>query len=363
MKSKLKQLLACAVAAVMLAGLFAINVTANAADEIRVILDGEELEFDVAPQIVDERTMVPMRAIFEALGATVEWDDETRTVTAVRGETTVIMQVGNYSMFVDDSEIVLDVAPLIEGERTLVPARAVAEGLDADVQWDGVARVVTITSQADDADNDDEQTEVATHFDIEAIASLRHSFEQRWLPQLIYEVEDIVALLLRVLTVIPPEESETFELLKELIRDEWFITTANAIAGYLVGLDIGYSADDMDTLTASVVAMQAEVGLGQEHIVSIEFEQIDDDTTAFIIEMLHIDVYNISTFIAIAYNEYFGLRYFTLEQIIDMFGLDPDVFMFCFVVIGPIWERGSLGATLNTREHFVEAVRYEMSVD
>jgi len=71
MEFKPKQLLACFVAAVMLTGLFTVGTVASTADNIRVILDGVELEFDVAPQIVDERTMVPMRAIFEALGATV----------------------------------------------------------------------------------------------------------------------------------------------------------------------------------------------------------------------------------------------------------------------------------------------------
>ena len=57
------------------------TISATATDNITVKLDGRNVEFDVAPQLVNERTMVPVRAIFEALGATVEWDQQTNTVT------------------------------------------------------------------------------------------------------------------------------------------------------------------------------------------------------------------------------------------------------------------------------------------
>ena len=355
MKLKLKQLLACVIAITMLTGLFAVSVTANTADDIRVFLDGEELEFDVAPQIVDERTMVPMRAIFEALGATIEWDDETQTVTAVRDETTVVMQVGNYLMFVNDNEITLDVAPLIEGDRTLVQVRAVAEGLDADVQWDGVARVVTITSMiVDDAgDGDEERSYIPI-----AVRQFRHSFEQIGLPRLVFG-HDFFELLLSYFY----EHFEAYELAglaEHVILYEWFVTSGNPIAGFLVDSDIGYSADDMDTLTESILAMQEVMSLGPEHIVSVVFESINDSTNAIIIEMLNINEHLISTFIAIAYNEHVGLRYFTLEQPLNMFGDSDPLFVFSYVEVG---ERGSLAAIENSREAFIEAVRYEMTVD
>jgi len=348
MKLKFKQLLACVIAAVMFAGLFAVNTAANAADDIRVMLDGEELTFDVAPQIVDERTMVPMRAIFEALGATVEWDDETRTVTATRGETVVVMQVGNYSMYVDGNEIVLDVAPFIEDDRTLVMARAVAEGLDADVQWDGEARVVTITSavvedenndeedeDADEEENEQEEVAVADDDDdsIEAIAQIRHVFEQRWLPQMLYEIQDTVSLMLPLLTIIPPEEMSALRLLEDIIREEWRIITN-----------------------------LADVDVGPEHIVSVEFEQLGNNTNAIIIEMLHINRHSISTHIGIVHNPAVGLRYFTLEQSLDMFGTGNPPFMFSHVLISPdVWERGGIHLIENTREAFIDAIRAEMN--
>jgi len=113
---------------------------------ITVMLDGNQLEFDVPPQIINNRTMVPMRLIFEALGAVVEWDGATQTVTAVRDNTIVIMKIDNQIMFVDDHEITIDTSPSLINGRTLVPVRAVAEGLGTEVDWDTSTRTVIITS-------------------------------------------------------------------------------------------------------------------------------------------------------------------------------------------------------------------------
>ena len=57
-------------------------ITVIADEEIRVVLDGQELYFDVPPQLINNRTMVPMRKIFEAMGASVEWEGTTQTIHA-----------------------------------------------------------------------------------------------------------------------------------------------------------------------------------------------------------------------------------------------------------------------------------------
>ncbi len=112
---------------------------------IRVTLDGQEIGFDQPPVIVRDRTLVPLRAIFEAMGAVVSWDDTTETVTAVRGNTKISLQIGSDKLFVNGSERVLDVPAQLMGGRTLVPARAVAEGLGADVGWNDETQTVIIT--------------------------------------------------------------------------------------------------------------------------------------------------------------------------------------------------------------------------
>lgn len=116
-------------------------------DEIKVIVDGIEVQFDQPPVIENSRTLVPMRAIFEALGARVEWFPKTENILAVNGDNEIIMKIGSKDMFFNGEEtIVLDVAPKIMGSRTLVPLRAVSEVFDADVLWDNDTRTVTITT-------------------------------------------------------------------------------------------------------------------------------------------------------------------------------------------------------------------------
>lgn len=116
------------------------------ADGISVTLNGGELSFDVPPQIISDRTFVPMRKIFEALGASVEWDDETKTVTGRKGDVVVNVSIGSAVLFKNGSPKMLDVAPTIIDSRTLVPIRAIAESFDCQVDWIEGSKTVKITA-------------------------------------------------------------------------------------------------------------------------------------------------------------------------------------------------------------------------
>lgn len=115
--------------------------------ELSVTIDGKKVSFDQPPIIVNDRTMVPLRAIFEALGASVEWDGTTRTVTSTKGGTTISMTIGSNTMYKNGTAIILDVAPQLVGDRTLVPARAVAESFNCTVDWNGTTRTVLIATK------------------------------------------------------------------------------------------------------------------------------------------------------------------------------------------------------------------------
>lgn len=144
MKKLISLLLVC-VSMIMPASAFA--------DEITVLVNGEQLVTDVAPQIVNDRTMLPMRAIFEALGANVSWVERDRLIFATKGEYMIVMQIDNNQMSVqtvtsdENTAISLDVAPFIYNSRTLVPVRAVAESLDAQVDWVAETRTVIINTK------------------------------------------------------------------------------------------------------------------------------------------------------------------------------------------------------------------------
>ena len=110
-----------------------------------ITTNGEAKALDVPAQIIDSRTMVPLRAIFEALGASVEWDDATKTVTSVKGDTTVKLTIGKAAITVNGADKALDVPAQIVDSRTLVPVRAIAESFGCEVGWDDATKTVTIT--------------------------------------------------------------------------------------------------------------------------------------------------------------------------------------------------------------------------
>ena len=114
--------------------------------DIKVKLDGNILSFDVPPQIINDRTMVPLRAIFEALGASVEWNQETKTVTSTKGDTTIKLTIDSNTMYVNDNAVTLDSPACVVNDRTLVPVRAISEAYKTKVDWNGDTRTVTISS-------------------------------------------------------------------------------------------------------------------------------------------------------------------------------------------------------------------------
>ncbi len=114
--------------------------------DVTVKVDGSYVDFDVPPTIIDGRTLVPVRAIFEALGATVEWDDTTKTVSSRLGGTVITLPVGSQTMKKNDTDITLDVPAMIIDGRTLVPVRAISEAYNCTVNWLAETRCVDIYS-------------------------------------------------------------------------------------------------------------------------------------------------------------------------------------------------------------------------
>lgn len=113
-------------------------------DQVPVYLDGKRLFFDVPPLVEKGRTFVPMRGIFEALGAELKWDQESKTVTAVKGSKTISLTINKREAVIDGKVSPLDApARVVEG-RTLVPLRFVGEALGAGVTWRNAPPAVII---------------------------------------------------------------------------------------------------------------------------------------------------------------------------------------------------------------------------
>ena len=114
--------------------------------EITVKIDGTEIKFDQPPILVNDRTMVPLRAIFEGLKAVVTWENDTNTAIAFKDDTTISVQIDNNKMFKNSEVIELDAAPVLVNDRTLVPVRAISEAFNCKVDWDEKNLEVIITT-------------------------------------------------------------------------------------------------------------------------------------------------------------------------------------------------------------------------
>lgn len=141
-------------AAVLMAALVAVLPSAAQADEpgasqskagsaITVHIDGALIQCDVPPIIENSRVFLPMRAAAEAMGASVVWDNASRSISVEKGSTTAYFVVGDTTYLNNGVAKESDVAPMIKDSRTMLPIRVFAESLGAD---DNAARDVQITT-------------------------------------------------------------------------------------------------------------------------------------------------------------------------------------------------------------------------
>lgn len=114
---------------------------------IEVDLDGTTLKFDQNPVKLNNRVLVPLRAIFEALGAKIEWKAETQTIKANKGDIKVQIAIGATESFINGKPYILDQPPIILNGRTLVPVRFVSEAVGARVAWDSEDQTVLVFSK------------------------------------------------------------------------------------------------------------------------------------------------------------------------------------------------------------------------
>lgn len=137
------------------------GLTANAEEgetNPRIYVDGQKIETDVDPYIVNDRTLVPVALIVNFLGGVSEWDGVNKEVTLTHGQTVIHLKIGSPVLTVNGVEQTLDVAPELkvvktggDGARTMVPLRFVAEAFNFSVGWDGDSTTVYVESGAGQA--------------------------------------------------------------------------------------------------------------------------------------------------------------------------------------------------------------------
>jgi len=128
-------------------------LTVQASDDISVTIDGVQVVFeDQAPVIRDDRTLVPVGGVFNALGFTPSWDGDAQTATLTRDDFTVVITIGSDVFTTNGVEFTLDVPAQIIGGRTMLPLRAVLESIgipSENIGWDGDTRSITVVTVAE----------------------------------------------------------------------------------------------------------------------------------------------------------------------------------------------------------------------
>lgn len=128
-------------------------LSVNPNGDVMVFYNGTPVTFDQKPVIVNDRVLVPYRAISEAMGNDVEWDEATRTVTATKGTDNVLLTIDSTEAIVNGETFTLDSPAIIIEGRTMVPLRFLSEGLGNQVEWVDTMRIVTISDGTVQNDN------------------------------------------------------------------------------------------------------------------------------------------------------------------------------------------------------------------
>jgi hypothetical protein len=339
------------------------------AQTITVTLNGSALPFDVAPQNIDGRVMVPMRAIFEALGADVEWNGETQTITAAADGRVIVMQLNNNIMTVNGSNIEMPVPPQLVNGRTLVPVRAVSEGMAANVEWNAAASTVVITT-GETITTGEEIAPIAwlnqwlrtrtsrdtsrvvifgygTSFLNEIQHATRYAFEQEILPAFVFEYEDDLIEIINGgdinSLVLYLRDAWEFFAIHSVIRDlvlEEIVTELEDFTQFLPICEITGEADEEPVFEAYQINFA-------RHFLDISIVETEAGNIA-VLEMFEPGWTHLSTRIGIAYFDDYGLVVFTLER-----SQGEGLYFLSVVEVG---ERMNLGQIENNRQIFINEI-------
>lgn len=123
-------------------------------------VNGTQQEIDpgrgTVPVIVNDRTLVPIRAIIEAMGGTVEWEEETQIAALTYENNRIRLIIDDTTAYFNDEAYTLDAAPTVINDRTMLPIRFIAEQFRFDVDWDGTEQRITITKTMQNDENTEE---------------------------------------------------------------------------------------------------------------------------------------------------------------------------------------------------------------
>lgn len=160
MKKKLTMLMAAVIASTVISvPVMADNTTEQG---INIVVSGAALECDQPPVIVEGRTLIPLRAVAEAVGAEVNWNGDKKAVEINKDGLAVSLEIGSPQVSLGSQTVAIDVPAQIINDRTMVPIRFVAEAFGLEVEWDGDTKTVVIGGEAVSSVNEETTVEETT---------------------------------------------------------------------------------------------------------------------------------------------------------------------------------------------------------
>ena len=350
-------------------------LAAFAQEPIRVIVDGEQLAFDVDPVIENDRTLVPMRLIFEALGADVKWDEASRTASAVKDEITVSITIDNAIMTKNGENVTLDAPARLIGGRTLVPVRAVSEGLGAEVEWDSASRTVKVStlqdvpvepprseeqsqneeqSQPENRPSEEHEDQIPDGFvhyaelsetDMETLKSrynnlIRYYFEQVYLPRAVLVEDTAFAQEIRAKSDYAIQLAG--EIWNKVVISHILEIQSNSETNYYVG-DLSTEAD----LYEAYMQVVKEAELEAERYFDVSFETLQNGYPMMLVTFKETDTLLACKYLGVVAMPDNTVRYFTAET--DL--VDKENLYFCEVTKD---RRGTIGQMGFGKEEFIQ---------
>ena len=346
---------------------------------IRVMVDGAELAFDVDPVIENDRTLVPMRLIFEALGAKVDWDEATRTALAVKGDVKISITIDSAELMKNSKAVALDAPARLIGGRTLVPVRAVSEGMGAKVDWDEASRMVQIVTSEEPSqpEKPEEQekpdktqkpaeqekpieqdskapgpyipdgfVDFAELSDVDMAALkarynnlIRYDFEQLSLPRAVIVEHTSFAKEIK-------NKSKTAE---SLARDVWNKIVISHLLEIQTNSETNYYIGDIDgdELYETYLSIVKKAGLAAEEQFDISFETLANGYPMMLVTFRNTDTLMACKFLGAVAMPNGTVRYFTAET--DL--VNKDNLYFCEVTKT---KRGTIGLMGFEKEEFIQ---------
>lgn len=319
--------------------------------EITVVVNGQKIDFDVPPITENDRTLVPMRYIFEALGAEVEWNNDTNTATAVREDTTISITIDSNVIIKNGEKTEIDVPARLINDRTLVPIRAVSEGLGASVNWIEESMTVVIedivvpnatekpTEVSEDEKVDAENTDVKVLTDEELKEildgahpyyelaksdmddlkkrsnSIRYTFEQYCLPSFLFDDEVDAEVRKNFMNEIKTKNDNV----KKDVDDLWKGLTIAEIINIQTNSDEKYIFTDMalendiQAFANQYSTIIDEAGLNASDWYTSSFETLKNGDIMLMLTFKNVDEVLNCKYIGIVLTDENELRYFTAE--------------------------------------------------